>query len=147
VCNDGNPCTQTDQCNGTSADVCLGTNYAWTGLLQPINADGSSVFTRKQGSTIPVKFKLTGPCSGGSALTFKIFLAWITGGVLGTETEATSTSAADTGNVFRTDGSNDQYIFNLATKPLSVGTYQIRIAQYLGTTELSTLGTVNISLR
>jgi hypothetical protein len=145
ACDDGNACTQTDRCSGTSANVCVGMNYAWTGVLQPINVDGSSIFTRKQGSTIPVKFKLTGPCAG--SLTFKIFLAMVSNGVLGTEAEATSTSAADTGNTFRYDAANDQYIFNLATKPLSTGTWQIRIAEYQGTTELVTLGAVNISLK
>jgi len=114
-------------------------------VLAPINADGSSIFTRKQGSTVPVKFKLTGPCTG--SLTFKISLAIVSDGVLGTETEATSTSAADTGNMFRYDATSGQYIYNLATKALPVGTLQVRIAEYQGTTERGTLGTVNISLK
>jgi hypothetical protein len=75
--------------------------------------------------------------------------------ILGSEVEATSTSAADTGNTFRYDASGDQYIYNLATKtftngnttPLSAGTWQIRIAQYNGTTEIGTMGTVIISLK
>src|SRR5258705_173503 len=90
VCDDHNPCTQTDLCSGSSADLCVGTNYAWTGVLPPVNVDGSSIFSRKQGSTVPVKFKLTGSCAG--SLTFKISLATISDGVLGTEAEATSTS-------------------------------------------------------
>src|SRR5438309_8185892 len=32
--------------------------YAWSGVLQPLNPDGSSVF--KAGSTVSVKFQLTG---------------------------------------------------------------------------------------
>jgi len=126
--------------------VCRNLNYAWTGVLQPINGDGSSIF--KLGSTVPVKFKLTSPCAPNGTLTAKIFLASITDSILGTEVEATSTSAADTGNTFR-------YDYNLATKtfrngnttPLSAGTWQIRIAQYAGDVELATIGTVNISLR
>jgi len=133
--------------------VCRNLNYAWTGVLQPINGDGSSIF--KLGSTVPVKFKLTSPCAPNGTLTAKIFLASITDSILGTEVEATSTSAADTGNTFRYDVSGDQYIYNLATKtfrngnttPLSAGTWQIRIAQYAGDVELATIGTVNISLR
>jgi hypothetical protein len=86
--------------------------------------------------------------------TAKIFLAKITNSVLGTEVEATSTATADTGNTFRYDASGDQYIYNLATKaftngsttPMSAGTWQIRIAEYNGTTEVMTMGTVNISL-
>ncbi len=38
-----------------------------------------------------------------------------------------STSAADSGNTFRYDVPSGQYIFNLATKTLAQGTWQIRI--------------------
>jgi hypothetical protein len=139
-CDDENSCTLTDTCQ---AGICTGASYSWSGVLQPINADGTSIF--KYGSTVPTKFKLTGPCAGNGALTFKIFVAKITNRVQGTEIEATSTSAADTGNTFRYTG--DQYIFNLATKGLAAGTWQIRIAQYQGSSELVTLGAVNISLK
>jgi len=138
-CDDGNACT-TETCQ---AGTCTAATYSWSGVLQPINADGSSIF--KLGGTVPTKFRLTGPCTGISTLTFKIFIAQVSGSVLGTELEPTSTSAADTGNTFRYSG--DQYIFNLATKTLSAGTWQIRTAQYSGSTELVTLGTVNVSLK
>jgi hypothetical protein len=102
-----------------------------------------------------VKFQLTTPCVPTGTFTAKIFLAKITSDILGSEVEATSTAAADTGNTFRYDASGDQYIYNLATKvftngsttPLSAGTWQIRIAQYNGTTEIGTMGTVTISLK
>jgi hypothetical protein len=43
----------------------------------------------------------------------------------GTPQVATSTSAADTGNAFRyVDG---QYIYNLDTRPLSAGTWQVQM--------------------
>ncbi len=150
ACSDGNACTQTDTCQ---AGVCRSLNFAWTGVLQPINGDGTSIF--KLGSTVPVKFKLTNPCVPPGTLSAKIFLAKVTNSILGMEVEPTSTSAADTGNTFRHDASGDQYIYNLATKsftngnmtPLSAGTWQIRIAQYAGDIELVTIGTVNISLR
>jgi hypothetical protein len=144
ACNDGNACTQTDFCSGNSSS-CLGANYAWSGVLQPINADGTSIF--KLGSTVPTKFKLTGLCTGVGTLTYKIFLAKITNSELGSEVEASSTSGADIGNTFRYDATEGQYIFNLNTKSLSPGTWQIRIAQYAGSSELGTLGTVNVSLR
>jgi len=144
ACNDDNPCTLTDRCSGNSA-ACLSGTYAWTGVLQPINTDGSSIF--KLGSTIPTKFKLTGPCTGNGALTFKIFVSKLTNAVLGDELEPISTSAADTGNTFRYDATDGQYIFNLATRGLSAGTWRIRIAQYQGRTELATLGNVEVSLR
>ncbi|HEV8122588.1 MAG TPA: PxKF domain-containing protein [Candidatus Polarisedimenticolia bacterium] len=135
------------------AGACRSLSFAWTGVLQPINGDGTSIF--KLGSTVPVKFQLTTPCVPTGTFTAKIFLAKITSDILGSEVEATSTSAADTGNTFRYDASGDQYIYNLATKtftngnttPLSAGTWQIRIAQYNGTTEIGTMGTVIISLK
>jgi GH25 family lysozyme M1 (1,4-beta-N-acetylmuramidase)/predicted alpha/beta superfamily hydrolase len=149
-CSDGNACTLADTCQG---GACRSLSYAWTGVLQPINGDGTSIF--KLGSTVPVKFQLTTPCVPTGTFTAKIFLAKITDTVLGTEVEATSTASADTGNTFRYDASGDQYIYNLATKtftngsttPLSAGTWQIRIAQYNGTTEIGTMGTVTISLK
>jgi uncharacterized repeat protein (TIGR03803 family) len=148
-CSDGNACTQADTCQ---AGVCRSLSFAWTGVLQPINGDGTSIF--KLGSTVPVKFKLTSPCVPIGTFTAKIFLAKITNSVLGSEVEATSTAAADTGNTFRYDASGDQYIYNLATKaftngsttPMSAGTWQIRIAQYNGNMEVVTMGTVTISL-
>ncbi|MBI1757012.1 MAG: PxKF domain-containing protein [Fimbriimonas ginsengisoli] len=95
---------------------------SWSGVLQPINADGSSIF--KLGSTIPVKFTLTGASTGG-LITAHIYLAKISGSVVGTEVEAVSTSTADVGNTFRS--APPQWIFNLATKGLSTGTWQVRI--------------------
>jgi len=78
-------------------------------IQQPINADGSSVFNGSRG-VIPVKFKLMGLCAGNSTLVARIFLAKITNAVLGTEVEATSTSAADTGNTFRYDATSGTVI-------------------------------------
>lgn len=71
-----------------------------------------------------------------------IKVAKMSDGVAGTELEALSTSAATSGNLFRYDSTSNQYIFNLATKPLSAGTWQIRILLDDGTSQY-----VNISLR
>jgi len=111
--------------------------YDWSGVLDPINQDGSSIF--KLNSTIPVKFNLVGDCAN-DIITAHIYVTKITNNVLGDEMEAVSTSAADTGNTFRKAGSG--WIFNLATKGLSTGTWQIRID--LGDGELHT---VNVSLK
>ena len=43
----------------TCSSFMVSVAYAWSGVLQPVNADGSSVF--KLGSTVPVTFQLTGP--------------------------------------------------------------------------------------
>ncbi len=61
-------------------------------------------------------------------------------GVVGSEIEANSTSAATTGNLFRYDSTGDQYIFNLGTKSLSTGTWQIRIELDDGTSKYVTIG-------
>jgi hypothetical protein len=115
--------------------------YTYSGILQPLNADGSSIF--KLGSTVPVKFQLRD--ANGNFVTnavAKIFITKISNGVTGDEIEAISTAAATTGNLFRYDFTSNQYIFNLATKPLSTGTWRIRIELDDGTSKY-----VTISLR
>ncbi|MEM2915054.1 MAG: PxKF domain-containing protein, partial [Candidatus Bathyarchaeia archaeon] len=113
-------------------------HYAYSGVLQPINPDGSSIF--KLGSTVPVKFQLL-DVNGNyvTTATATIYLAKISGGVVGTEMEATSASAATTGNLFRYDSNDNQYIFNLKTKNLSAGTWQIRISLDDGTSKYVTI--------
>jgi hypothetical protein len=97
----------------------------YSGVLQPINPDGSSIF--KLGSTVPVKFALTDAdattvCSAVASLS----VAKVSNDVEGTFVEATSTSSATTGSLFRCDGS--QYVFNLATKGLTAGTYSLKVS-------------------
>jgi len=99
--------------------------HSWSKLLQPINLDGSSIF--KLGSTVPVKFKLTGGSAGVTNLAARIYVAKISNSVAGTELEASATNNPDAGNVFRYDTSSGQYIFNWGTKGLSEGAWQIRI--------------------
>jgi hypothetical protein len=99
--------------------------YTWSNVLQPVNPEGTSVF--KQGSTIPVKFQLTGSSAALTSLAARIWVAQVSNNVVGSEVEALSTSAADSGNTFRYDASGGQYIFNLSTKGLSQGTWQIRV--------------------
>ena len=99
--------------------------YLFGGVRQPINADGSSIF--KRGSTVPVKFQLR-DANGNLVETAvaTLSVAKISDDVEGTYVEAVSTSAATTGNLFRS--ANGQYIFNLGTKTLTAGTYRLRIA-------------------
>ncbi|HXU03155.1 MAG TPA: PxKF domain-containing protein, partial [Polyangia bacterium] len=94
-----------------------------TFFLPPINPDASSIF---KGGTIPVKFKLTGASALITDLTAHLLVAKISGGVSGTELEAASTSAADSGNVFRYDPASRQYIFNLSAKSMPTGTWSLR---------------------
>jgi hypothetical protein len=95
-----------------------------TFFLPPINADGSSIF--KLGSTVPVKFQLSGASASISDLTARLSATKVSNGVTGTEIEAASNGAANDGNLFRYDAGARQYIFNLSTKPLSAGTWSLR---------------------
>src|SRR5262249_5289156 len=112
--------------------------YAWSGVLQPLNADGSSVF--KAGSTVPVKFQLldAGACAGNLVAT--LAYAKVSDGVAGPVNEADSASAATTGNLFRYDATSGQYVFDWSTKGLSPGTYELQINLGDGVTRTVSLG-------
>jgi hypothetical protein len=99
--------------------------YSWSGVLQPINADGSSIF--RVGSTVPVKFQLTGASAGITDLTAKFYHTKVSTGVAGSDLEVTSTIAATSCNLFRYDPTTQQYVFNWATKGLTTGTYRLSI--------------------
>jgi hypothetical protein len=120
-------CTATDATGNSSAAQTFKVNvaYAWSNLLQPINTDNSSVF--KLGSTVPVKFQLNGGSAGTTNLPARLYYARISNSTPGTYLEATSTSAADSGNTFRYDAAAGQYIFNLSTKNWSEGLYQLSV--------------------
>ena len=101
--------------------------YGFSGILPPIKPDGTRVF--KKGSTIPVKFQLWD--ADGNPITdaeASISLDEVISGIpVGEPEEGGSTSAATEGNLFRYDDTDNQYIFNLATKNLSTGTWEITI--------------------
>ncbi len=101
------------------------TAYSWSGVLPPLNTDGTSVF--KAGATVPVKFMLTGASAGITDLVATLSYTLISSGVVGAINETISTSAATTGNLFRYDSTAGQYIFNWSTKGLTRGTYQLFI--------------------
>jgi len=97
-------------------------------VQQPINSDGSSVFSVKRG-VVPVVFTLT---SNGVATCqlppATISLIRTAGGVLGSIDESTYLSSADSGPNFRIDSTNCQYVYNLATRSLGTGTYLVNIS-------------------
>jgi hypothetical protein len=117
-------CTATDaHHNAAYGSFQIVVQYAWSGYLPPINTDGSSIF--RLGRTVPVKFQLTGASAGVANAVATLTLVKISSAVTGTVLEATSTSAATTGNAFRYDPTSGQYIFNLDTSPLSTGPWQL----------------------
>ena len=88
-------------------------------ILQPINADGTSVF--KQGSTVPAKFRVcdaNGASIGtaGVASNFKLVKA-LAGTVESTVNEDVVSTTPDT--AFRWDPSAQQWIYNISTKSLN----------------------------
>jgi hypothetical protein len=104
-------------------------------VLPPLNADGSSVYQRKGGSTIPVKFRVCG-ASGAAisspALVFaptpnaSLTMLSAVRGTIDNINEAGGVDVPD--SAFRWDVSGQQWIFNMATTNLTSGqTYQFRI--------------------
>lgn len=115
-------CTTSDAAgNKASTSFTVTVAVGWSGVLAPV-VDGG---TYKLGSTIPVKFTLTGASAGVTNLQAKLWVRRTPGTSTTGSAAALSTSAATTGNLFRY--SDGQYIFNLNTKPLSVGTYELLI--------------------
>jgi GDSL-like lipase/acylhydrolase family protein/WD40 repeat protein len=107
-------------------------HYDYGGLLQPVNRDGSSVF--KLNSTIPLKLRLS-DADGRSVPDADVEVALeristaVGGEVIEEVVEATPTNGKD----FHYDEGSELYRFNLSTKPLSKGTWRIRIALDDGT--------------
>ena len=101
-------------------------------ILPPINSDGTSVYNRKGGSTIPVKFRVCN--AAGASISNPALVFAGTGGTLtmlsavrGTIDNINETTGTDIPDVaFRWDG--QQWIFNMATNNLTSGsTYVFRI--------------------
>jgi TolB protein len=99
--------------------------YAWSGVLQPINADGSSVF--KTGTTVPVKFKLIEESAGITNASATLNVTKLSDAISGDVLENPTDVAPTTGNEFRYDYESNQYIYNWRTKGLEPGTYRLTI--------------------
>jgi hypothetical protein len=94
-------------------------------IQQPINADGTSIFSVKRG-VVPVKFTLT--LNGAPTCVLPSATLAVTrtaGGVVGSVDESTYTGSADTGSNFRI--SNCQYVYNVSASALGAGTYRVDI--------------------
>lgn len=104
-------------------------------VLQPINADGTSVF--KQKSTVPVKFRVcdaNGISVGTPGVVADFKLVQISAGTSSqVVNEPVDSTTPDT--AFRWDATAQQWIFNLNTKSLVAGTtYHYLITLNDGTT-------------
>jgi hypothetical protein len=88
-----------------------------SGILAPVKTDESTSY--KAGSTLPVKFQLTDKAGN--------YLTGATAKIYVEDSSGISTSAAVEDHQFRYDSTENQYIFNLSTKSMSLGKYKIRV--------------------
>jgi hypothetical protein len=100
-----------------STGTCLGS--AGHAILQPINADGTSVF--KQGSTVPAKFRVC-DTNGNSIGTAGVVTSFKNTQIInGTESTSVNEDVVSTtpDTAFRWSSTDQQWIFNINTKSLS----------------------------
>ena len=108
-------------------------------ILPPINSDGSSVYNKKGGSTIPVKFRICDAAGNSISNPAAVFAGTegpgrltMLSAVRGTVNDAVEAATTDIPDVaFRWDASGQQWIFNMATSSLSAGTtygFKIKLA-------------------
>ena len=114
----------------------VGVAWTWSNLLAPVQAGG----TYKAGRTIPIRFQLTGASAGITDAVIRLNIYQLNNNVVGDPVDVESTSSATTGNLFRYE--NGQYVFNLSTSGMGVGTYQLQIDMGDGV-----IRAVNISLK
>jgi hypothetical protein len=110
--------------------------YKFMGFLPPIANDGSSSFNL--GSTVPVKFQLT-DANGNPAYHGR---AWLMLSQSGSLVYPTPSGKSNTGNEFRFDETEGIYIYNLSTKGLAKGIWELAV-----TTEYNEIFEVFIKLK
>lgn len=99
--------------------------YNFSGLT--VSTKGKNDIIRL-GSSVLVSFQLKDANQNTvSTATAKIYTAKVTNGNVGTETEGTSSDRKNPGNQFKYNSKTKQYEYNLATRTLTAGTWQIRI--------------------
>jgi hypothetical protein len=111
-----------DDCDGSIDEVLV-----FSGYLQPVNADGSSIFQQK--STIPIRFRLS-DCAGGTPppVTATLEVIFHSNRISGTVEEVvTIANQPTTGSLYIYDARTNQYHYNLGTKGLRPNaTYLLR---------------------
>jgi hypothetical protein len=112
--------------NAAARTVNFDVRYIFSGFLPPVAADGSGVY--QLGRTIPIKFQLrdgnqVDVSTASAVLAVQQFSEQTPVGPI---TDVASAGDANTGNKFRYDAEDRQYIFNLNTTSLSPGTWQLR---------------------
>src|SRR3989344_5615237 len=112
--------------NTATETITYGIIYNFSGFLPPVKTDSSGVY--KLNRTLPVKFQLTDANNNFiSTAMAQLFIAKISDGIVGSDEMTLSISNADTGNLFRYDTAQNQYVYNLATNTLSAGSWQLKV--------------------
>jgi hypothetical protein len=111
--------------NSSSGTFVVKVTVAWTGLLAPVNQDGSSRFPL--GLPIALRFALTGASANICDLDAKLFVAPLDAkGKAGSERPAAGLPPG-AGNLFYFLPIINQYAMLLDTRPLGVGAWQLRV--------------------
>jgi hypothetical protein len=119
-------CSATDARGNTVArKLLVAVRYTWSNLLSPIDPSGTSRFPL--GGPISVRFRLTGASSSVTNAKPTLSLIKLSPNPTGAVIAATPADSGNTGNRFRYDASSGEYIYNLSTAPLAVGTWSLRI--------------------
>jgi hypothetical protein len=135
----------TDQLgNSRSSTVTYGVGCPTSGVLPPVSASGAATYNA--GRTVPVALQLQGSCASLTSARLTLYLAPIVGGTPGAFTPATPSGTSNSGNVFRYNSTTGQYLYNLNTRGLAAGVYQLDY--YIGGTSATgaLLGTVQFRL-
>jgi len=122
----GSTCNFPNTCPLATNEAYLPQTTYTAQIQQPINSDGSSVFNSRRG-TIPVIFTLA--VNGVSTCNLPpatIALYRTSGSSPGLINESSYIAPADSGSSFRI--SSCQYVYNLDSKALGVGIYQVTIS-------------------
>lgn len=119
--------------NATSQVVSYDVRYGFGGFRPPLRADGTG--TSRLGAALVVKFQLfdwAGLAVPGAVA--QLFVAPL--GAADAEAPAVPMGGANVGNLFRYDPLLQQYVYNLSTRTLEAGAWQLRVALDDGTSHV-----------
>lgn len=116
--------------NQSSKTITYYVRYNYSGVLQPLNNDGTGVY--KIGRTIPVKFQLK-DADGKYISTAAAELYLVKPD--GTEIKAQASGNSNIDNRFKYEGQDGQYMFTMTTKGLAAGNWKLKIVLGDGTTK------------
>lgn len=110
--------------NTNKTNVTYYIRYKFGGFLQPIDTDGRSEF--KQPSKIDIRFKLS-DINGVNVATATAKLSYnnVSSTITGDDLKPITSDTATTGGNFKYDSKNMWYYYNLDSKLLKTGTWQI----------------------